>query len=241
MTGRLIQTYDRRRPVDLVGDPVDARIPMTPFRQSTALLREAGGLEFLAAYEKAPPGLRKLLVEALVEMGEPAQAAVPEILTVKAPRAAAASRRLRPMMSPSPRRRCEHYVAVTLALSQRWYPACCRTLPRAETAHRGEHEGQREMGETVDEHIGRRLLHRRRALGLTQDQVAVAIGVRFQQVQKYECAANRIFASRLWRIAEVLDVPVTYFFEGVERQAPVPPNGHAGQSANDPPSRLSAK
>jgi transcriptional regulator with XRE-family HTH domain len=70
------------------------------------------------------------------------------------------------------------------------------------------------MVETVDEHIGRRLLRRRRALGLTQGQLAVSIGVRFQQIQKYECALNKISASRLWRLAEALEVPVTYFFEG---------------------------
>ena len=71
------------------------------------------------------------------------------------------------------------------------------------------------MAENVDEYIGRRLRRRRRVLGLTQDQLGLAIGVRFQQIQKYECAANKMSASRLWLIAEALDVPISYFFEGL--------------------------
>jgi transcriptional regulator with XRE-family HTH domain len=71
------------------------------------------------------------------------------------------------------------------------------------------------MCEIVDEYIGRRLLCRRRALGLTQDQLGAAIGVRLQQIQRYECGANKVFASRLWQLAEALDVPITYFFEGL--------------------------
>jgi transcriptional regulator with XRE-family HTH domain len=71
------------------------------------------------------------------------------------------------------------------------------------------------MGDRVDEHLGRRLLHRRRALGLTQGQVASAIGVRFQQIQKYECGASRMSPIRLVALAQALDVEVAYFFEGL--------------------------
>ncbi|CAN7460872.1 helix-turn-helix transcriptional regulator [Phenylobacterium sp. LjRoot219] len=70
------------------------------------------------------------------------------------------------------------------------------------------------MSDTIDEHLGRRLRRRRRLLGLTQHQLASACGVRFQQIQKYECAANRMSAARLWQLAEVLEVPVSYFYEG---------------------------
>ena len=56
-----------------------------------------------------------------------------------------------------------------------------------------------------------RLRRRRRLLGLTQQQLAGACGVRFQQIQKYECGANRISAARLWQLAEVLEVPISYF------------------------------
>ena len=67
----------------------------------------------------------------------------------------------------------------------------------------------------VDLHLGRRLRRRRRLLGLTQQQLAQVVGVRFQQIQKYECGANRISAARLWRIAAALEVPVGYFYEGL--------------------------
>ena len=69
----------------------------------------------------------------------------------------------------------------------------------------------------VDEHVGRRLRIRRKQSGLSQQSLASAIGLTFQQVQKYERGGNRISASRLYEIAEFLDVPVGYFFEGAGR------------------------
>lgn len=71
------------------------------------------------------------------------------------------------------------------------------------------------MASDIDVHIGRRLRRRRRLLGLTQLKLGEAIGMRFQQVQKYECAANRITAERLYHIALALRVPTTYFYEGL--------------------------
>ena len=76
------------------------------------------------------------------------------------------------------------------------------------------------VGDSMDEidiHLGRRLRRRRRLLGLTQQELAQACGVRFQQIQKYECAANRMSAARLWQLAEVLEVPISYFYEGLTR------------------------
>jgi transcriptional regulator with XRE-family HTH domain len=73
------------------------------------------------------------------------------------------------------------------------------------------------MMDQIDIHLGRRLRRRRRILGLTQQQLAGACGVRFQQIQKYECAANRMSAARLWQLAEVLEVPISYFYEGLTR------------------------
>jgi transcriptional regulator with XRE-family HTH domain len=70
------------------------------------------------------------------------------------------------------------------------------------------------MADEIDVHLGRRLRRRRRLLGLTQQELALACGVRFQQIQKYECAANRMSAARLWQLAEVLEAPVSYFYEG---------------------------
>jgi len=71
------------------------------------------------------------------------------------------------------------------------------------------------MNDEIDVHLGRKLRRRRRLLGLTQQQLAGACGVRFQQIQKYECAANRMSAARIWQLSEVLQVPVSYFYEGL--------------------------
>ena len=71
------------------------------------------------------------------------------------------------------------------------------------------------MTNEIDKHLGKRLRMRRRSLGLTQQQIAEAVGVRFQQIQKYECGANRISAARLWLLAKALEAPVGAFFEGI--------------------------
>src|SRR5437899_1640269 len=72
------------------------------------------------------------------------------------------------------------------------------------------------MTNEIDRHLGKRLRQRRRTLGLTQQQIAEAVGVRFQQIQKYECGANRISAARLWLLAKALEAPVAAFFEGLD-------------------------
>jgi transcriptional regulator with XRE-family HTH domain len=79
------------------------------------------------------------------------------------------------------------------------------------------------MANDIDLHLGKRLRRRRRLLGLTQQQLAGACGVRFQQIQKYECGANRISAARLFQLSEALEVPVGYFYDGISTssQAPV--------------------
>jgi len=75
------------------------------------------------------------------------------------------------------------------------------------------------MGNDIDLHLGKRLRRRRRLLGLTQQQLAGTVGVRFQQIQKYECGANRISAARLWQLSEALEVPVAYFYDGLAEVA----------------------
>ncbi|MFD2234919.1 helix-turn-helix domain-containing protein [Phaeospirillum tilakii] len=65
----------------------------------------------------------------------------------------------------------------------------------------------------VDVHVGARMRLRRTLLGMSQEKLGEAIGLTFQQVQKYERGANRIGASRLFDLARVLDVPVSYFFD----------------------------
>jgi len=74
------------------------------------------------------------------------------------------------------------------------------------------------MANDIDLHLGKRLRRRRRLLGLTQQQLAGAVGVRFQQIQKYECGANRISAARLWQLSEALEVPIAYFYDGLSDQ-----------------------
>jgi len=71
------------------------------------------------------------------------------------------------------------------------------------------------MAHPVDIHVGRRLRARRRLLGMTQEILANSVDIRFQQIQKYESGANRISASRLWSLAKALEVPVSYFFDGM--------------------------
>ncbi len=67
----------------------------------------------------------------------------------------------------------------------------------------------------IDLHVGAQARARRILLGLSQEKLAEGLGITFQQVQKYERGSNRISASRLYNMAEILDVPITYFFEGV--------------------------
>ena len=68
----------------------------------------------------------------------------------------------------------------------------------------------------VDVHVGARMKLRRVLLGLSQAELGAALGLTFQQIQKYERAANRISASMLHHIATVLDVPVSFFFDGMD-------------------------
>jgi transcriptional regulator with XRE-family HTH domain len=73
-----------------------------------------------------------------------------------------------------------------------------------------------EMAHPVDLYVGARLRIRRKVLGLSQTQLADALGITFQQVQKYERGANRISASKLYEAARLLQSPVSYFFEGLD-------------------------
>lgn len=75
----------------------------------------------------------------------------------------------------------------------------------------------------VDEHVGRQIRERRTMLGMSQEKLGELIGLTFQQVQKYERGMNRVGASMLWDIANILDVPVSYFFDGLSSADPPPP------------------
>ena len=73
----------------------------------------------------------------------------------------------------------------------------------------------------ADRHVGARIRERRIMLGLSQQQLAQMVGVTYQQAHKYERGLNRISAGRLYEIALVLSVPVSWFFEGLDAEVPV--------------------
>jgi len=73
---------------------------------------------------------------------------------------------------------------------------------------------------SIDQHVGARLRLRRSLLEMSQSELGEKLGVTFQQVQKYERGTNRVGASRLYHLAKVLEVPVTYFFEGLDEDGP---------------------
>src|SRR5713226_3104077 len=84
------------------------------------------------------------------------------------------------------------------------------------------------QGNPIDVHVGSRVRLRRNMLGLSQEKLGEAIGLTFQQVQKYERGANRIGASRLHELSRVLDVPVSFFFDDMDPvRAPAIPGGFA--------------
>lgn len=77
------------------------------------------------------------------------------------------------------------------------------------------------MKHPVDIHVGKRIRHRRWMIGMTQQQLGDKVGIKFQQIQKYETGMNRVSASRLWDIADTLGVTISFFFEGLsEGDAP---------------------
>lgn len=83
--------------------------------------------------------------------------------------------------------------------------------------------------ETIDAHVGKRIRLRRTLLGLSQEKLGEALGVTFQQIQKYERGANRVGASRLYDIATALDVPISFFFDDMlsTGESEVPSRGFA--------------
>ncbi len=86
-------------------------------------------------------------------------------------------------------------------------------MPRRATANHGPHP--------IDVHVGHRVRGRRNLLGMSQSALGEALGLSSQLVHKYECGAIRISASKLWKLTQVLDVPVSFFFDDT-------PEGQAG-------------
>ena len=76
------------------------------------------------------------------------------------------------------------------------------------------------MKHPVDVHVGQRVRQRRCLAGMTLQELGDRVGIKFQQIQKYERGTNRISASRMWDIAAAVGVPVAFFFDGLDGQAP---------------------
>jgi transcriptional regulator with XRE-family HTH domain len=91
--------------------------------------------------------------------------------------------------------------------------------------------------------VGRRLRMRRKLLGRTQQELAAAIGITFQQIQKYESAYCRISVAMLWKLAHALEVDITYFFEGLSEAADSEIGQRAGapQSSTEEPHRADTR
>ncbi len=87
----------------------------------------------------------------------------------------------------------------------------------------------------VDAYVGSRVRTRRTLLGLSQEKLADALGLTFQQVQKYETGSNRIGASRLYHLSKILDVPVSYFYEDMPEELAGP------EMPRKPPTRVDAE
>jgi len=83
----------------------------------------------------------------------------------------------------------------------------------------------------IDVHVGKRVKIRRKSRGLSQASLAGSLGISFQQVQKYEAGANRIGASRLFQLSNLLDVPVSFFFDDMPRD--IAGHRQAGTRADD--------
>lgn len=79
-----------------------------------------------------------------------------------------------------------------------------------------EHVIERDGPHPYDQHVGARVRARRIELGLSQQELGDKLGVSFQQVQKYERGTNRIGAGRMYDVAKHLQVPITYFYEGIK-------------------------
>lgn len=93
--------------------------------------------------------------------------------------------------------------------------------------------GTKKTPNPIDIHVGARVRLRRTMLGLSQEKLGESLGITFQQIQKYEKGANRIGASRLQKLSEILKTPVSFFFEDAPGSTPNSEGGFAdGESPN---------
>lgn len=94
---------------------------------------------------------------------------------------------------------------------------------------------------SIDAHVGRRIRARRQLLGMSQTKVANRLQISFQQLQKNENGQNRIGASRLFALSRILQVPVTYFFDGFEPPENRGRSSDAGKDANNDTDTMSSR
>ena len=87
----------------------------------------------------------------------------------------------------------------------------------------------------IDVHVGGRVRLRRTLLGMSQDKLAQALGLTFQQIQKYERGANRIGSSRLYHLSQILDVPVSFFFDDMPAEVAAAGGGRGMSDADQDP------
>jgi transcriptional regulator with XRE-family HTH domain len=104
--------------------------------------------------------------------------------------------------------------------------------PRSKVRRAGPRRRRGGGSHPIDVHVGARIRLRRTLLGLSQEKLGELIGLTFQQVQKYERGSNRVGASRLYDLARVLDVPMSFFFEDMPEEAPAKP-GKRGKAAEE--------
>jgi transcriptional regulator with XRE-family HTH domain len=93
-----------------------------------------------------------------------------------------------------------------------------RSMPGEAPSEAGSLRRPTSRTQDIDRYVGARIRERRIMLGLTQQQLADLIGVTYQQAHKYERGINRVSAGRLFEVAQVLSVPVNYFFDGLEQE-----------------------
>lgn len=120
-------------------------------------------------------------------------------------------------------------------------------MPAAKSAKHGEDDPNFRItnNNAIDVHVGRRVRLRRTLLGMSQEQLGEALSITFQQVQKYERGSNRVSASRLWDIGQILEVPVSFFFDDMSddtkdhspRKMKVGEAGEVGDAPLDPMAR----
>jgi len=86
------------------------------------------------------------------------------------------------------------------------------------------------LAKRVDAYVGERIRARRTSLGLTQEHLANALQISYQQVQKYETGANRVSAGRLFELARILETDIGFFFEGLDESSDAQPLDHGGKN-----------